>query len=122
MIVDEGEIAILGQLLRNPDIDAEIGLFTNIITIALDTVLGDLTEATFSGYARIASSSLTWPGPTTNMDSEAESDGPLLTFEADADPGSPIDVTGIFVTIKDDSDEEKLFMAYSFPDPETNKP
>lgn len=119
MIVDEGEIAILSLLLRLSEIDAQIGLFTNIITITDETVLGDLTEATFSGYARIPAGSVTWPGPTTNMDSEAESDGPTLTWEADADPVSPVDVTGIFMSIMDDEAVERLFMAYSFPDPIT---
>lgn len=119
MIVDEGEIAILGQVLRSVDIDAQIGLFTNIITIVEGTALTDLVEADFSGYVRIVSADLTWPGPTTNMDSEAESDGPTITFEADGDPEEPIDVNGIFVTIKDEVGGEKLFMAYSFPDPVT---
>lgn len=116
MIVDEGEIAILGLLLRSTEINAQIGLFTNIITIVEDTALGDLTEATFSGYDRIVSNTLVWPGPETNIDSEAESDGPTVTFEADGGIAGSEDVTGIFVVITDDEATEKLFMAYSFPD------
>lgn len=119
MIVEEGLKAILAFLLRDSGIDAEIGLFTDVLTETDVTVLADLTEATFPGYARQQTRSLTWPNPTINGDNEAESDGPTITFEATSAPGSPEVITGIFVTIKDEVAAEALFLCYSFPDPVT---
>lgn len=119
MIVEQGLMAILRFLLRNPEIDAEIGLFTNALTPVADTVLGDLTEATFPGYARVQTRDLVWPDPTINVDTAAETDGPTITFEADDDPVAPEDIHGIFVTILDDEAVENLFLCASFTDPIT---
>lgn len=119
MIVEEGLKGVLAFLLRNAEIDAQIGLFTDILTETDTTVFSDLTEATFPGYARINTRDVIWPDPAINGDAEAETDGPTMTWEATSDPGSPEDVTGIFVTIKDDEAVECLFLVYSFPDPIT---
>lgn len=116
MIVEEGLKAILRFLLRNEIIDAKIGLFTNALTPIDSTVLADLTEATFPGYAQIPTRDLTWPDPTINGDDAAETDGPTITFTADDDPGSPEDVHGLFVTIQDDEDEPMLFLCAAFAD------
>lgn len=119
MIVEQGLMSVLRFLLRDSAMNGEVGLFTNAITVNDGTVFTDLTEATFPGYARQPLTALVWPDPTINPDGEAESDGPTITWEATSAPGSPQDVTGIFVTIDDPDETENLFLCYVFPDPVT---
>ncbi len=117
MVVKHGLIALLGFVLRRSEIDAEIGLFTNDFTPDADTVLGDLTEATWSGYARVEVRSLTWPDPTINGDGQGESDGPTFSFIASADLVPAVLNYGLFITIRDDAGFEKLFFATRFATP-----
>jgi len=117
MVVEEGLNCILRFMLRDSVFGMEIGLFTNSIVIDETTVLSDLDEATFPGYARIPAVSIVWPDPAINIDGESESDGPTMTWEATSAPGSPETIRGIFVRIVDNASVEALFVAYSFPDP-----
>jgi len=119
MVVDEGLKCILRFLLRDSALDAQIGLFSNAIEPDVDTVLADLTEASFPGYVTIPAVDLTWPDPAINDDGEAESDGPIMTWEATGSPGSPEAIHGLYVSIVDDESEESLFVAYAFPEPVT---
>jgi len=117
MVVEEGLKAILRFILRDSVVGTSIGLFTNLITIADDTVLADLTEATFPGYAQVPAITVTWPDPAINVDGEAESDGPTIVWECTTSPGSPETIRGIFVQIVDNTATPALFSAYVFPDP-----
>lgn len=58
------------QLLLDSLIDtAVVHLFSNNITPDEDTVLGDFTECTYSGYG--GGQTPTWDGPTTDMSNRA---------------------------------------------------
>jgi len=59
MIVNEGELKICNVLKSGLGIQ-KIILFQNNITVDEDTVFGDLTEATFSGYMSVTP---TWGTP-----------------------------------------------------------
>jgi len=117
MVVEEGLKAILRFILRESVMGTSIGLYTNIVTIDDDTQLVDLAEATFPGYTQILATTVTWPDPAVNLDGEAESDGPTLTWECTSAPGAPETIRGIFVLILDNLGDENLFLAYNFPDP-----
>jgi len=117
MVVDQGLLCILRFMLRVSAIDAQIRLYTSDTTPAEDTVLSSLTEATFSGYAAIAAVDVIWPDPEINGDGEAETDGPVVTWEADSGISSPETIHGLYVSIVDETASEFLFMAYRFPDP-----
>lgn len=119
MVVDEGLIALLRYLLRSSAIATKIGLFSNDYTPTVATVLGDLTEPSFAGYSQIDADGVTWPDPTINGSDQGESDGPTLTWTCTADPGSPVDVHGIFVQINDETGTHRLFFAFRFAAPVT---
>lgn len=116
MIVEEGLNSMLRFLLRASAMGGSIGLFANDLTPADDTVFADLVEPTFPGYAQQLCTSLVWPDPAINGSGESESDGPTVTWEASADPGSPEEIFGIFCTVLDDADVVSLFLCYRFPD------
>lgn len=117
MIVNDGLLALLRFFLRRSEVDAEVGLFVNDVTPTAATVLGDLTEAAWSGYARQELRALTWPDPTINGDDQGETDGPEFAFVASADLGSEILNYGLFITMRDDAGTEKLFFAQRFAVP-----
>jgi len=117
VVVNEGLESILRSLLRDSVLGTEIRLFTNAVAVTVDTVLADLVEATFPGYVGIPANTLTWPDPAINVDGEAESDGPLMEWEATSDPASPETIRGLYVVVKDNLAVESLYLAYSFPDP-----
>jgi len=87
--------------MASPASPWKVGLFTNNIQPNADTVLADLTEASFTGYAKVT---------TTTGDSETQND-PLsgervvyfpppaggFHFEATATPGAPVNVYGFFL-------------------------
>jgi hypothetical protein len=116
MIVEEGLNSMLRSLLRDSAIGGSIGLFSNDLTPADDTVFADLTEPGFPGYAQQLCTSLVWPNPAINGSGESESDGPVITFTASSAPGSPVTIYGIFCTVTDNADVVSLFLCYRFPE------
>lgn len=118
MIVDEGLINLLGNLLASFNAPATIRLFNNNVTVVAGTVIGDLTEATFTGYAGKAISSVAFPTPTINGSDQAESDGPTMTWTCTSTPGSPETIYGLYVTFTDQFSNPKLLFAANFAAPE----
>ena len=59
--------------------DVTVHLYQNDVAPGPDTVVGDLTEADFSGYA--ASAALVFGGPFQNADGEIEMDLPSHQFD-----------------------------------------
>jgi hypothetical protein len=114
MIVDEGLITLLKFILRDAEIDAKIGLYVSNTTPSASTVMADLTEATFDSYARKTAVSITWPDPAINLDGNAESDGPTLTWTTLAENSPAQTVYGLFVVIDDNAANEKLLFAHRF--------
>lgn len=73
---------------------AYLGLFTAISPPASpDSVLADLTEATFAGYARQA---VTWAAETDSSDGFAQLLGGLLSFTP-TDAVTPNTIVGVFL-------------------------
>jgi len=56
----------------------ELALFTNDITPDVNTVVGDLTEATFTGYARATLTA--WLAPHLNVNLQSVLNSPLASF------------------------------------------
>lgn len=99
MITKEGANGILRCLFAKTISVAKIKLAKNNPAIAdADLVLGDLTEADFSGYADVDIATPAWPAPATNLANEAESDGPTITFTATA--GTPLPQTCYLVYVE----------------------
>lgn len=72
---------------------AKVGLFTNTPPLTENTVLADLTQPTFAGYALQA---ITWSAPFQQPDGSWACQGGLYTFQA-TDDLTPTVVTGVFV-------------------------
>lgn len=72
---------------------AKLGLFTNTPPLSQTTVIGDLTEPTFAGYAQQA---VTWSAPFEQPDFSWATQGGLYTFQA-TDDLTPTVVTGCFL-------------------------
>lgn len=86
--------AAIAALAVAPTTDWKLGLFTNTPTLTLDTVLADLTEPVYTGYAR---GQLT-PG-TVRQDGAGNVVLPLgkASFQPTVDPVSTITVNGVFL-------------------------
>jgi hypothetical protein len=117
MVTDEGAITILMNLLANSAFNGHVRLFTDDITPDASTVIGDLTEPTFTGYAQISLASVGFPTPTINGSGEAESDGPTMTWTCTSTPGSPETIHGIYVQIDDPVANPKCLYAARFSSP-----
>jgi hypothetical protein len=72
---------------------AKLGLFTNTPPLGQTTVIADLTEPTFAGYAQQA---VTWSGAFQQPDFSWATQGGLYTFQSTNDL-TPTVVTGCFV-------------------------
>lgn len=106
MITKEGGKGILRCVFAKTISSAKIRLCQNNPGPAdADLVIGDLTEATFPGYAQVDITTPTWPAPTTNLSNEAESDGPTITFTASAGGGLPQTCYGVYVALNDGAGE-----------------
>lgn len=98
-LLDAIETAIAGLATGTPPSVWKVGLFTGTPTLSEDTVLSDLTEPAFTGYARVAMT----PG-TIRRDAAGNVILPLgkASFQPTADPVGTITVTGVFVVIDTD--------------------
>ena len=74
------------DLVANPLV--QLGLYTNAITPGPSTTLGDLTEATFGGYARATIA--TWNGPFVDQLGNAYLISDLVVFTCDGTSGQGI--------------------------------
>jgi len=107
-------VSVMGS--GTPWSNAKVGLFTNSTGITFATVLADLTEPTFAGYARAVLSNL-------NAGPYAEADGNgwyaisgVIGWNPSADPASPETCYGFFVV---DNAGTNLLAAGLFPAPFT---
>lgn len=75
-------------------VGAKVGLFTGSPTIGQDTVLADLTEPTYPGYAKQAITA--WQGPFRTEENDYELVGGMKLFQMD-DATTPTVVTGAFL-------------------------
>ena len=73
---------------------ATVHLFTNNIVPDVDTVVGDLTQASFTGYA--ASSAIEW-GAVYNVDGGKAVQGDRKQFTASADVDPQVAVYGYYL-------------------------
>jgi hypothetical protein len=95
------------------DTNVKIHLFSNNLTIIRTTVLGDLTEIAYPGYASITLSGAVDGGiDANNWDTWA---WPTATFQATSAPGSPVTAYGYYVT---DSGGTTLLWAENFATPQ----
>jgi hypothetical protein len=81
-------------------------LLTSNTTPGTATVLGDFTEASFTGYAAIQGNAITWPAATL-AGHIAGSTGSAITFNNTS--GSPVNIYGVYVT--NGSTATKLYFA-----------
>jgi hypothetical protein len=89
---------------------AKLGLFTNTPPLSQTTVLADLTEPTFAGYAQQA---VGWSAAFQQPDFSWATQGGLYTFQATNDL-TPTVVTGCFLV---DGGGTQLIMAEMFDTP-----
>lgn len=102
MITKEGAKGILRCIFAKTISSAKIRLCKNNPAPAdVDLLLGDLTEADFDGYSQVDIATPTWPTPTTNSSSEAESDGPEIIWTAGAGILAAQTLYGIYVVLND---------------------
>lgn len=73
---------------------ATVHLFTNNVVPAVDTVVGDLEEAAFTGYS--ASTAVVW-GAVYNIPNGKAVQGDRKQFTASAAPGSEVTVYGYYL-------------------------
>lgn len=85
---------ILDFLVAEDLTDAPIGLFKNDATLTEATVLADLTEADFVGYAR--GQCQNWTSAVYNAAGKGEITADLVTFECSSS-GTPNTIYGFFV-------------------------
>jgi hypothetical protein len=118
-LVNEGMLALLGALVNGVNPTMKIGGIKVISggAVVAGSVIGDITESTFSGYAEITPSG--YSAPTVNGSSEGETDSPALAFTADSGISGAEHVIGVFTKIKDGSGTYKLFTAELFASPVT---
>ena len=117
MLVNEGFVRLLKKILLDSDVNFAVRLFkAGPGAIALTTVIGDLTECDFPGYA--AKTAIAFPTPTINGSNEAESDGPDLVWTRGAGAGSQ-QAKGIYATFEDDTGTTRLLFAEFFTAPVT---
>lgn len=92
-------------------VGAEVHLYTNTPAIDPDNVVGDFTEATFTGYAAVTT--VTWgaPGNVSNVGLVVYSQ---VTFTAGAVTPPGEDVQGYYLT---DSGASNVYAAEQFDDP-----
>lgn len=110
MIVKTGRKAALNYLKEASVTQLKIGLFKNDwAEDNITTVLSDLEEADFVGYAR--KSGVSFPDVAINGDDDGETLSPILTWTA-GELVEPATLYGIFVTVYDPVEEEEVLMWY----------
>jgi predicted exporter len=87
------EIAAAAVIADGLDL-AKVKLFKTDVAVDKNTVLADLTEADYVGYA---SEAVTWLAPTISEDGEVEVQGIVGEFRPTNDV-TPNDVYGVWVT------------------------
>jgi hypothetical protein len=91
-------LAILNALTAMSAIlnGAKVHLYANNAALGENTVLGDLTEATFTGYA--ASIALVWNPAYTQQDGTPTVDAPSVTFASTSPFTTGNTIYGFYVT------------------------
>lgn len=93
----------------------DVGLFTNNYSVVDGVTLSDLTEAAFSGYARVTLNNFSTP-PTVSGH-VASSVAGLALFSNTS--GSAVDVYGYFIV---DHTSSEFLLAENFPTPPVSIP
>jgi hypothetical protein len=117
MVVDEGLITLLNNLLNGSSEGLKIRLFKNDLTPDNATTIGDMTEATFPGYNFISANGASFPTPTMNGSAQAESDGVTMTWTCSGTPMPAETIYGLYVTMPDIFASDKLLFAARFATP-----
>jgi len=117
MIPDEGLKAAVHTLLKSTGLTVAIKLFKNDVTIDSATVLADLTEADFPGYASKLTSDIVWLGPDIDGGGLGRMRSPELVWTASSAPGSPQTIYGIHIIVVDPGPSSRLFFAEAFAEP-----
>lgn len=108
---------ILTNILVGGSFPLKYRLFKNDIAVDKNTVLADLTESTFEGYAPL--DAVVEPDPTVNGSDEAQSLGDELQWPSDADTDPPEQAFGLYVTYDIAGPVTKLFFVELFDAPVT---
>lgn len=116
MFVNQALKNILDFLGASTAVDLKYHLFMNDETITAATVLDDLDESDFTGYASIAAAE---GAASIIAGPEAESLGPELTWTCTADLVTAQQAFGIYCTMKDAGGTRVLFAAFNFDAPVT---
>lgn len=111
VFLQQGDVALLDRIVADAFLLADLRLFQNNHTPAVDDVDGDYVEADFSGYASVALSA--WSAAFVNGSGKGEIDGGLSTFSHDGG-GTGNTVFGAYVT---DADGHVVY-AELFPAPQ----
>lgn len=117
MFTNEALDNTLTHILLGGSFDLTYKLFKNDVTVDKDTVLADLEESDFEGYAAL--DAVAEPDPTVNGSDEAQSLGDELQWPSDADTDPPQQAFGLYVTFTGVDTTEKLFFAENFDAPVT---
>lgn len=93
-------------------VGAEVHLYTNAPTITKDSVVGDFTEATFTGYAAVTT--VTWSAAPGNVGNVGKVMYAQVVFTAGAITPPGETCNGFYMT---DSGATALYSAEEFADP-----
>lgn len=108
----EGRRLVINKLLNNGG-TTKVKLFKNNIVPDADTVLGDLTEADFDGYAEL---NPTGTAATINGSNQGEVEYDALTFTR-ASTGAAQTIYGYYLKAVDDFANPYLLLVELFPAP-----
>lgn len=117
LTADEGKLAAQNWILKKTETAAKILLWKdNALTPTRTTVIGDLTECDFGGYAELTNS--VFGAPAINGDGNAESDTGVLTWTAAGLSGAQT-AYGFAIKIKNTAGTYVLFAVHKFAQPQT---
>lgn len=112
MYTHDGMKKLLNVMLNDADLGHKIHLFKNDYTPVNTTLLADLTEADFTGYA--AKDAVAESAPVINGNDEAYSTSGVLDFVSTADMNPVQRVYGVYVTFLDATATRVLLTATRF--------
>lgn len=109
MFPDKSLQNLMNDLLADPAKLVTYHLYKNNYTPVTGTLLGDLVESDFPGYAPLAA--VVEPVATVDGSHEAVSLGNLLTWTCSLAPGTPQQAFGVYVTWVDNTSTVQLLRA-----------
>lgn len=112
MYTHDGMKKLMNVVLNSADLGHKIHLFKNDYTPINTTLLADLTEADYPGYA--AKDAVAESAPVINGDDESYSTSGVMDFVSDDDTDPVQRVYGVYVTFLDITDTRVLLAATRF--------